>query len=125
MKDQIKPTPGPWVKETWKYQDPETGETDRSIPVIISTTRQLRIAAMDSDEGKDNPYTNPLAEAEANAQLMAAAPDLLEALKATREELRSLENRMAEHLDSEACRVLSEVHRNARAAIAKAEGETT
>lgn len=75
----MKHTPGPWTADNWVYKDPQTNITENIVPVVLG--KEFRIAAIDSDNGKDNPYTIPLSEAKANARLIASAPDLLDACK--------------------------------------------
>lgn len=93
-----KHTPGPWGHKTWDVnKDGEFNYTvekdDKSICEIVGTGEQ----------------------AEANARLIAAAPELLEALKVCSAELFA---QCADHP-----RAMLFV-KEARAAIAKAEGET-
>ena len=87
-----KHTPGPWRIGTPPPNGEQTIGTQQGLMVAVATT------------GAGTPT-------EANARLIAAAPDLLEAL-----------NALADYVDDRAgdneCRPLE----NARAAIAKAEG---
>jgi hypothetical protein len=85
-------TAGPWKYELWKYENPKTGKPERLVPVVVGIDRGVRIAAVDSDEGNENPYTLPLEEAKDNARLIAAAPDMLAALE-------NIAGRMRYHLD--------------------------
>jgi hypothetical protein len=74
---EAKHTPGPWKAETLYYNLRISAER---IPVVGNG--EFFIAEMKCDGGSgDNPYAFTLAEAQANAQLIAAAPDLLEALE--------------------------------------------
>lgn len=59
-------TKGPFRYEDWSY-----GQGTRTVPVVISNSANRRLCAADSDDGQDNPYTIPLAEARANARLFA------------------------------------------------------
>lgn len=86
-----KHTPGPWkIVDAWNYYMVE-GQNDEEII------------------WQDGPYQTPTIN-KANACLIAAAPDLLEALEAIVG-------------DSSIQRVSDELHAKARAAIAKAQGE--
>ena len=67
-------TKGPWKVETWDYP---YATPPRKELKIVSPERLL--ATLQCDFTEDNPYTIPRAEAESNAQLFAAAPDLLAA----------------------------------------------
>lgn len=88
-----KHTPGPWVQ--W---------ADTNIVIRLHTGRphaeDLRICEVATNTWKD--------EGRHNARLIAAAPDLLEVVKAVMSGMHTLENRA-----------------KARAAIAKATGEKT
>jgi len=89
---EAEPTPAPWVA-----RERENGDYDvEDVPGAVSITGQVR-----SNTGAFS------AEAKANAELIAAAPDLLEAARWARE--------YVEH--PKALEVIEE-------AIAKAEGET-
>jgi hypothetical protein len=97
-------TPGPWEADVKSYR----------LPMVINSTGKMTVA---------NSIFGESAEiAEANARLIAQAPAMLEALKATREMLRSLENRMAQYLSDDECRELSCVHKQALAVLAAVEG---
>jgi hypothetical protein len=69
----------------------------------------------DLDDGVANDY---LYEAIANAQLMAAAPDLLAALQYFLDAL-------ADDCEIDMCRITNEMESRARAAIARATGDQT
>ena len=72
----MKYTPGPWRIAVWDYLKAEEPRKDL---VIQNDTN--RIAVLDWDEGKENPYTIPEPQAMANARLIAAAPRMLAAIK--------------------------------------------
>lgn len=103
------PTPGPWTCHVLNSDD--------TVAVVRAGT--LQIAAIG--------YAPGFAE-EANARLIAAAPDLLAALKAVLEELEGREDvRDGEdgmQLPNEAMCILNEHGDQMRAAIARAEGRT-
>jgi hypothetical protein len=100
-------TPGPWHI----YYD--------DCPIINAYDEKIGlksdIAAICRDDVTQD-------EVQANARLIAAAPELLEALREAREAARQLENMFAEGLSDDDCRELSRMHSKARAAIARAEG---
>lgn len=68
-------SPGPWKTEIWKY----SGEKPHRD--LIVQNNQFWLAKIAWDEGLDNPYTIREQEARANAALIAAAPEMLEALQ--------------------------------------------
>ncbi len=70
-----KHTPGPL---TVTIKDYPRADPPRRELVLLS--QRKRIAVIDWDEGKDNPYTVPNDEAMANAHLFKAASELLQAL---------------------------------------------
>jgi hypothetical protein len=101
-------TPGPWeIDHTGKYYKP----CIRHNGIIIALLAK-------NDAGLVMPE-NQQAEDEANARLIAAAPELLEALKAV---LKDHDGRVAAYgtMESQPCRV--EVMEQARVTIAKATG---
>ena len=95
-------TPGPWSARgrsvTTLNVDPPSGAESRVVAVTGQTSRHLE-------------------QAEADARLIAAAPDLLAALGIIREG-----SRMVQSDDPEISRWLDRVHERASAAIAKAKG---
>jgi hypothetical protein len=68
-------TKGPWNIDLWEYPH----ATPPRKELNICTAEQL-LATLQCDFQGDNPYIVPEREARANAHLIAAAPDLLEAL---------------------------------------------
>ena len=76
MKPKFKGTPGPWERDV---RDIYPAESDYEIAIVY--------------DGKDTSILNLDKEvAEANARLIAAAPELLEALRKTNELLKDLDN---------------------------------
>jgi hypothetical protein len=76
MKTPTEHTPAPWRVEVWEYPTATKPHNDLQICSKDQLLCTLRWA-----DGQDNPYTVQDGEARANAQLMAAAPELLEALR--------------------------------------------
>lgn len=72
----MKHTPGPWKVDIWDYSLARPPRKE-----IVIQSEQFRLAVVDCDFVGDNPYTIAINEAEANATLIAAAPEMLEALK--------------------------------------------
>jgi hypothetical protein len=94
-----KHTPGPWAAELWN-----NSSTDDIGWTITRNGSRVPTSTFDGDE----------AEAEANARLIAAAPDLLEALSAMLEQFNY--NTITGIVHDESAAIAK-----ARAAIAKAE----
>jgi hypothetical protein len=92
MPEQVKHTPGPWR---------------------VGKRAKMRIVAGDDDTVAST-GGDPTMPAEANARLIAAAPDMYEALGA----LLELHGGIMNGCDCESCKIAL----RARAAIAKAEG---
>lgn len=99
-------TPGPWFLEPPSEQTPHIWISAPTSSVIA------KIEICDYDDGEGEHLTG---EDWANADLIAAAPDLLEALKDLLEDTQHRDHDCGD--DPENCPVL-----RARAAIAKAEG---
>ncbi|PKR56375.1 hypothetical protein [Thalassospira lohafexi] len=99
MTEVSKHTPGPWVF----YADTPSVEPNWNI--ITNGSRQFVVANIHIEAGNERD--------EANAHLIAAAPDLLDVCKAVFDDVASIDN--------ESCLSL-EVGRALKAAIAKAEG---
>jgi hypothetical protein len=102
-------TPGPWFASDWSLDDGPNATTIESRKHTGSTwwpggVEKIRIA--DTADG-----TNPLAD----ARLIAAAPELAEALEKCLRDLEFAEEERAVKLESASA---------ARAALAKAKGET-
>ena len=68
-------TKGPLNVSVWDYPRANPPRKELNIQ-----TDQFLVARLAWDEGQDNPYTIPEAEARANAALFAAAPEMFEAL---------------------------------------------
>jgi hypothetical protein len=114
-------TPGPWIEVTRQIAGsadcepivrPECDDDDDICRVIVPDTQR--------DGGRNGPVAN------ANARLIAAAPELLEALKEIIRVEEAAIKRFAEKYGQESC---DQIHpkplvweAQARAAIAKAEG---
>jgi len=109
-------TPGPWHTSLLYYSDiPENGRV-----VICAAPKSIQYAHTKVGEAAFSPersdyYVGNRDEAEANARLMAAAPELLEALQ-------SIVASLAEH-DDEGMIEHAEQMIAARTAIAAATGE--
>jgi hypothetical protein len=69
-------SPGPWKVDIWNYSQATPPRKELCIQ-----NKDLRLAVLDWDEGQDNPYTVAEQTAQANARLIAAAPDLFAALE--------------------------------------------
>ena len=95
-------TPGPWRVEDWKYTDSRFSWRRDGVPTIVSANDAIAEAF---NLYRPNAEDDAESEALANARLIAAAPELLEALQ-------NLTHPMASDEDLQ----------NALAVIAKAEG---
>lgn len=105
MSEQAKHTPGPWADGGWDNFDP-----DELAPVRVIQAPTRTILAFVFTEASTWDEADADAECVANARLIAAAPELLEALKAY------VANDANQQLDDD------EMYANAVAAIAKATG---
>jgi hypothetical protein len=94
-------TPGPWKIAPGEYNDPDQGEGDAWGSVITEDPAGWYVATVEYHPGDGDP--------EANARLIAAAPDLLWALRVILDDLPS----KRDWLDPD-------VEKAARAAIARA-----
>jgi hypothetical protein len=85
QKTMSKHTPGPWKVDVWNYDNADMPRKD-----LVVLNHSFRLATIDWDEGKDNPYTIAKNEAESNARLIAAAPEMYEALKTAKDDINAL-----------------------------------
>lgn len=69
-------TPAPWKVAVWNYSLATPPRKELQIE-----TASILLATVQCDHNENNPYMVPKAEAEANARLMASAPDMLDALR--------------------------------------------
>ena len=109
-------TPGPWRVEVWDYPC----ATPPRQELNVQTADRL-LATLQCDFSEENPFIIPHAEANANARLIAAAPELLEALNKAVAYLEA--NRPAgkiREIFSKLNELENGVIKPARAAIAKA-----
>lgn len=70
--DKTKHTSGPWMVQTWNYQDKHR----RNVPVIVAKSDAICELYNLWDREQDREL-----ERLANAQLIASAPDMLDALR--------------------------------------------
>jgi hypothetical protein len=99
--ENVKHTPGPWKVETKKSE----WECNRGIPIYKNFVQIARVILFDSK-------TVCPEESQANARLIAAAPELLEACKEA-----------LEHFDKYTKGIVIDAKDSLRMAIAKAEGK--
>ncbi len=112
MADSKKHTPGPW------HVDPKAAEESFFEDVSILRHDGLAVAVAVHNGDIIPP------EPEANARLIAAAPDLLEALKPFAECCDSIGREIPDSKDTSSWTFQAGDFRRARAAIAKAEGRS-
>ena len=110
---KAKHTKGLWNIKQWEYISPPRKE-------LVLENGEYRLATIAADFSGNNPYTIPLEEAEANARLIAAAPELLEACKSALWAATSPVN-LDNYDESEAA--LKKVIAQLKTAIAKATGK--
>jgi hypothetical protein len=72
--NEHKHTPGPWFMHDFAHPSVSSDPGPQDVTVSCSTPDTITVASM------GNALTATLDEARANAQLIAAAPDMLEAL---------------------------------------------
>jgi len=104
-------TPGTWKVETCDYA---LATPPRKELKISNSQCYLATLACDFDM-PNNPYTVPLEQAQANARLIAAAPELLAALEDCAGVLESIDKQLRGKSYA-----ITEVLRKSRAAISKA-----
>lgn len=106
---EVKHTPGPWVDQPSKYRD--------GVLVVRANAPGGRILAEFGSEDE------PLDEIDqANARLIAAAPELLETLKILRNTVGDLRNGFSKSVDC--ARWVEQFQAAADRAISKAEGRS-
>jgi len=108
-------TPGPWKVEVWDYSH----ATPPRKELNVQSAKNL-LATLQCDHDENNEFIVPKAEAEANARLIAAAPDLLAALVSIEGLLFEAHSDIPEEM--RARRDVNSALTRARAAIAQAEG---
>jgi hypothetical protein len=109
-----KHTPGPWEIEVGG-EGGVSGRIWARVPAVARKYAKLTIAVLPEFLGRVR------GEQEANVRLIAAAPDLLEALESTCERLEYFLHTLS--TEGDRAWVLGEIRSN-RAAIAKARGES-
>lgn len=106
-------TRGPWRVNIWDY--PNANPPRKDLVIENSTNR---IAVLDWDQGLDNPYTIRNDEAQANARLISAAPDMLSFIESMLHQL-STDSDLETITGAAKYKMLEQL---AREIIAKAEG---
>jgi hypothetical protein len=114
-REAMKHTPGPWEVADLPHSIVVRTESPNKTPYGAS-----RYAAIG---GFDRTDPDQFAEAIANARLIAAAPDLLEALQEATSALEWRWERVANRAAPVHETAIQEAYNQARAAIAKATGE--
>ena len=117
MTDKLKYTPGPWNarKGAGWIVVREHAVARREAAIVVGMTPSISLVS-----DPTSPWFEE-GESEANARLIAAAPDLLEALKA----LVDISKPMREEwLNDPSFLEARRCYENAQAAIAKAEGDS-
>lgn len=107
-------TKGPWRVNIWDY--PNANPPRKDLVIENSTNR---IAVLDWDQGLDNPYTIKNDEAQANARLISAAPDMLSFIESMLHQL-STDSDLETITGAAKYKMLEQL---AREIIAKAEGK--
>lgn len=102
------------TKGPWEVCDDDTSVHSPSQDMIVHTAEMPGDPAM---------YPQSFEEEEANARLIAAAPELLEALKIAEGELRAISEVISTYGVEECLQTVAEL-KKIRAAIAKAEGRS-
>ena len=113
-------TKGPWTAHVGQF---DYADNVGSRPVTFGeddNVGRVCVVSAIAERKRSTPYNAPDLERDANARLIAAAPDLLEALKALLEHIE-IEFEGAEDA-ADAYGITADMDR-ARAAIAKATGE--
>lgn len=113
---ETKYTAGAWKVDIWEYSLSNSGVNPPAKELAI-INEENRIAVLDWDQGKENPFTIPNDEALANARLIAASPELLEACKTALDRV----NGLIRDIPSQAG-IFDIWAKELRATIAKAEG---
>ena len=111
MSEQAKHSPAPWKAEEWMIGQ---GQEPRTEMVLHNNVHQ--IGKLTWSDAADKPWDISKGEQQANARLIAAAPELLQAC---REALADLEGYLAEWETDPAMETVQEL----RAVIAKATGQ--
>ena len=100
-----KHTPGPWDTDVQEHDEPY-------MNITIRAKHRRKICSIDIDDAPVQDYN---AEQRANARLIAAAPDMFEAIEETLQS--AIKNRMHDSIE-----ITSDAVEMLRAAIAKAKG---
>jgi hypothetical protein len=107
MSEELKHTPGPWVPEFGESYRVRAKQDGGQVAIMMNLKGQHGLIGRRTGD-----------EVAANARLIAAAPELLESLKAIMDFCGPSDPNCPDGPDCETCRMANA----ARAAIAKAEG---
>jgi hypothetical protein len=109
-------TQGPWRVENWKYTDSRTAWRRDGVPTIVGANDAI---AEVFNLYRPNAEDDAESEALANARLIAAAPEMLEALESLAIGLSPASVDMQRENLADICRVCREI---AESAISKVKG---